>query len=181
MLLRECGPIGFFARISCYAVLDCEWSDETRYWKKTKSIKSTSAHINDLFEFNKSIVPHVGKASSLRLRRRRNGSYVIKLFQDLNNDRRVSKNELIYKGLSSIELQGDDLTDFKGQLCLEKSMHRCEWITAKYPKELTACTREYIPTTYSCLLVDGSGARFKFDGIGDFAENSNFLVDVLGI
>jgi len=34
MLLRECGPIGFFTKISCYAVFDCEWSNETRYWKK---------------------------------------------------------------------------------------------------------------------------------------------------
>ena len=147
--------------------------------KKTRSIKSTSVHVNDLFQFNKSIVPHGGQSSILKLRRRRNGSYVIKLFQDLNNDRRVSKNELIYKGLSRVKFQGDNLTDFKGQVRLEKSMHRCEWMTAKYPKELIACTREYIPTTYSCLLVDGSGARFKFDGIGDFAENSNFLVDVL--
>jgi len=147
--------------------------------KKTRSIKSTSVHVDDLFESNKSIVPHRGKSSSLKLRRRRNGSYVIKLFQDLNNDRRVSKNELIYKGLSRVELQGDDLTDFKGQLRLEKSMHRCEWMTAKYPKGLIACTREYIPTTYSCLLVDGSRARFKFDGIGDFAAYINYLVDVL--
>ena len=115
--------------------------------KKTRSIKSPSVHVNDLFEFNKSIVPHGGKASSLKLRRRRNGSYVIKLFQDLNNDRRISKNELIYKGLSRVKLQGDNLTDFKGQVRLEKSMHRCEWMTAKYPKELIACTREYIPTT----------------------------------
>ena len=147
--------------------------------KKTRSIKSTSVHVNDLFEFNKSIVPHGGKSSILKLRRRRNGSYVIKLFQDLNNDRRVSKNELIYKGLSRVKFQGDNLTDFKGQVRLEKSMHRCEWMTAKYPKELIPCTREYIPTTYSCLLVDSSGARFKFDGIGDFAANTNFLVDVL--
>ena len=34
MLRWECGLIGFFTKISCYAVLDCEWSNETRYWKK---------------------------------------------------------------------------------------------------------------------------------------------------
>ena len=179
MLRWECGLIGFFTKISCYANWTVSGQMKRATGKKTRSIKSTSVHVNDLFEFNKSIVPHGGKSSILKLRRRRNGSYVIKLFQDLNNDRRVSKNELIYKGLSRVKFHGDNLTDFKGQVRLEKSMHRCEWMTAKYPKELIPCTREYIPTTYSCLLMDSSGARFKFDGIGDFAANTNFLVDVL--
>ena len=146
---------------------------------KTRSIKSTSVRVNNLFEFNKSIVPHGGSASSLKLRQRKNGSHVIKLFQDVNNDGRVSKNELIYKGLSRVKLEGDDLTDFKGQVRLEKSMHRCEWITAKYPDELIYCTLEYIPTTYSCLLVDHRGARYKFEGIGRFAADPNFLMGVV--
>ena len=148
--------------------------------RKTRSIKSTSARVNNLFEFNKSIVPHGGRASSLKLRQRKNGSHVIKLFQDVNNDGRVSKNELIYKGLSRVKLEGDDLTNFKGQVRLEKSMHRCEWVSAKYPKELIACTREFIPTTYSCLLVDDSGAQFKFDGIAAFASDTSFLLGFIG-
>lgn len=57
-------------------------------------------------------------------------------------------------------------------------MHRCEWITAKYPDELIYCTEEYIPTTYYCLLVDKHGARYKFDGIGNFAADINYLVGV---
>ena len=147
---------------------------------KTRSVKSTSVLVDKLFEFNKAIVPHGGKTSRLKLRQRKNGSYVIKLFQDLNNDGRVSKKELIYKGQSRVKLDDDDLTDFKGQVRLEKSMHRCEWITAKYPDELIYCTQEYIPTTYSCLLVDQRGARYKFEGLGRFAADPNFLVDVIG-
>ena len=147
---------------------------------KTRSIKSTSARVNNLFEFNKSIVPHGGRASSLKLRQRKNGSHVIKLFQDVNNDGRVSKNELIYKGLSRVKLEGDDLTNFKGNVRLKKSMHRCEWVSAKYPKELIACTREFIPTTYSCLLIDDSGARFKFDAMGAFAADTKFLLGFVG-
>ena len=147
---------------------------------KTRSIKSTSVRVNNLFEFNKSILPHGGSASSLKLRQRKNGSHVIKLFQDVNNDGRVSKNELIYKGLSRVKLEGDDLTNFKGQVRLEKSMHRCEWVSAKYPKELIACTREFIPTTYSFLLVDDSGAQFKFDGMAAFAADTKFLLGFIG-
>ena len=59
-------------------------------------------------------------------------------------------------------------------------MRRCEWITAKYPDEIICCTDECVSTTYCCLIVDGRGARFKLYGIGDFASNANFLVDVLG-
>ncbi|WP_186508645.1 hypothetical protein [Synechococcus sp. RS9902] len=145
---------------------------------KTRTIKSTSAKVCELFEFNKSIIPHGGRTSRLKLRQRKNGSYVIKLFQDVNNDGRVLKKELIYKGQSRVRHEADYLTDFKGRIRLEKSMHRCEWITAKYPDELIACTKEYIPTTYSCLLVDNNGARYKFDGIGNFAADINYLVGV---
>ena len=138
---------------------------------KTRSIKSESASVDELFEFNKSIVPHGGKISKIKLKQRRNGSYLIKIFQDVDNNGRVSKKEMIYKGQSRVRHEADYLTDFKGRIRLEKSMHRCKWVTAKYPDELIYCTQEYIPTTYSCLLVDGRGARFKFDGIDDFATD----------
>ena len=145
---------------------------------KKRSLQSISARVDDLFEFNKSIVPHGGKAARLKLRQRKNGSYVIKLFQDVNNDGRVSRKEMIYKGQSRIKLEDDYLTDFKGQVRLDKNMHRCEWITAKFPNDLIFCTQEYIPTTYSCLLVDGRGGRLKFDGVGAFAAEDNYLVGV---
>ena len=142
---------------------------------KTRSIKSELASVDELFEFNKSIAPHGGKISKIKLKQLRSGSYVIKLFQDVNNDGRVSKKEMIYKGQSRVRHEADYLTDFKGRIRLEKSMHRCKWVTAKYPEDLIACTEEYIPTTFSCLLVDDRGARFKFDGIGDFATDPNCL------
>lgn len=72
---------------------------------KTRSIKSTSVLVDELFEFNKSIVPHGGRVSKLKLRHRKNGSYVIILFQDVNNDGRVSKKELIYKGQSRVRYE----------------------------------------------------------------------------
>ena len=145
---------------------------------KTRRISSISARVDELFEFNKSIVPHGGRVSKLKLRQRKNGSYIIKLFQDVNNDGRASKKELIYKGQSRVRHEADYLTDFRGRIRLGKNMHRCEWITAKYPDELIACTLEYIPTTYSCLLVDNDGVRYKFDGIGSFAADINYLVGI---
>ena len=146
---------------------------------KTRAIQSTSASVDEFFEFNKSIVPHGGTLSKLKLRQRKNGSYVITVFQDLNDDGRVSRKEKIYKGRSRARLEDDYLTNFKGRIRLEKNMHRCDWLVSKYPKELIACTREYIPVTYSFLLVDIRGARLSFDGMGDFATNANFLMSVV--
>ena len=168
---------GFFDKTRRFVKMNLVMNNQMKIGtgSKTRSIKSASAIVDDLFEFNKSIVPHGGKISKLQLKQRRNGSYVIKLFQDVNNDGRVSMKEIIYKGQSRVRHEADYLTDFKGRIRLEKSMHRCKWVTAKYPEDLIACTREYIPTTFSCLLVDGRGARFKFDGIGNFATDPNCL------
>ena len=143
---------------------------------KKRKIKAVSANVNDLFDFNKSIVPHGGTSSKIKLKQRRNGTYVVKIIQDTNNDGRVSKKELIYKGESSHDLERDILTNFEGEIRLRKNMHRCEWVTAKFPDELIACTMEYIPTTYNCLLKDDEGERFNFEGIGDFATDDTYRI-----
>ena len=52
----------------------------------------------------------------------------------------------------------------------------CEWVTAKFPDELIACTMEYIPTTYNCVLKDYEGEQFNFDGIGDFATDDAYRI-----
>ena len=145
---------------------------------KARKIKAVSASDVDLFDFNKSIVPRGGKLSKIKLKQRRNGRYFVKIFQDTNNNGRVSKQELIYKGESKHELEDDILTNFDGEIRLKKNMHRCEWMAAKFPDDLVFCTMEYIPTTYHCVLIDNEGAHFKFDGIGDFAtENLYSIVD----
>ncbi len=145
---------------------------------KTRKMQAESANDTDLFDFNKSIVPHGGTLSKIKFKQRRDGKHVIKIFQDTNNDGRVSKQELIYKGESRNEMEGDVLTNFDGEIRLKKNMHKCEWVAAKFPDDLVFCTMEYIPTTYHCILIDNEGARFKFDGIGDFAsENLYAIVD----
>jgi len=138
---------------------------------KTRKIQSVSANDAELFDFNKSVVPHGGTLSKIKTKQRRNGRYVVKIFQDTNNNGRVSKQELIYKGESRRQPEGDILTNFDGKIRLKKNMHMCEWMTAKFPDDLIACTKEYIPTTYHFMSIDDEGARFKFDGIGEFASD----------
>ena len=143
---------------------------------KTRKIHAISANNSDLFDFNKSIVPRGGTLSKIKFGQRRNGSYFIKIFQDTNDDGRVSKRELIYKGKSRDGLENDILTNFSGQIRLKKNMHMCEWMAAKFPGDLIYCTMEYIPTTYSCLLIDSDGASFKFNGISSFASDNVYPI-----
>ena len=147
-----------------------------RTGSKRRKITAVSANVTDLFDFNKSIVPHGGTLSKIKFKQRRNGTYVVKIFQDTNNNGHVSKKELIYKGKSSHDFERDILTNFDGEIRLRKNMHRCEWVTAKFPDELIACTMEYIPTTYHCVLKDDEGERFKFEGIGDFATDDTYRI-----
>ena len=143
---------------------------------KTRKIQAVSANDADLFDFNKSIIPHGGTLSKIKLKQRRNGKYIIKIFQDTNNDHHVSKKELIYKGKSKQKLEGDILTNFDGEIRFKKNMHKCEWVAAKFPDELVYCTLEYIPTTYHCVLIDNEGAHFTFDGTGDFATDDVYQI-----
>ena len=143
---------------------------------KTRKIQASSANVTDLFDFNKSIVPHGSTSSKIKLKQRRNGTYVVKIFQDTNKNGRVSKKELIYKGESRQKIEGDILTNFDGEIRLKKNMHMCEWLTAKFPDELIACTMEYIPITYNFVLIDDEGERVKFEGIGDFATDDAYRI-----
>ena len=143
---------------------------------KTRKIQASSANVTDLFDFNKSIVPHGGTSSKIKSKQRRNGTYVVKIFQDTNNNGRVTKKELIYKGESRQKIEGDILTNFDGEIRLKKNMHKCEWLAAKFPDDLVFCTMEYIPKTYNFAAINDEGARLKFDGIGNFATDDAYRI-----
>ena len=65
----------------------------------------------------------------------------------------------------------DELTNFSGNIRLKKTMHKCDWISMKFPDEPLMCTMEYIPLTYELDLMTNSGNEYKFDGIGRFKHN----------
>ena len=137
--------------------------------EKKLKIKANDISNIQSFSFNKSIIPHGGIEASMSVSLSKKGLAQVKLFQDLNDDGIVSRDELIYKGKSSRILYRDQLVDFTGDIKLTKSMHKCEWITGKYPHESIMCTREYIPTLYNAVLTSSSGKRFVMEGMGDFA------------
>ena len=141
---------------------------------KKRIIKANDIAINSFFDFDKSIVPHGGTEASIFVSKTKKGFGRIKMYQDLNDDGIISKKELIYKGKCTDPSSGDELLNFTGDVKFIKTMHNCEWVSAKYPDQLIACTLEYIPTLYQLTLVNESGDKYKFEAMGDFAPPEPF-------
>ena len=140
---------------------------------KIRRIKAANATSAELFEFNKSISPHGGTLSKLNISLNRKGYGILKIFQDSNNNGKVERKELIFKGKSSDAFDDDALTDFAGSVQLRKTMHMCDWLLMKFPNKQTAmCTMEHIPITYACRLTDNNGDRHQFNGIGNFKDGA---------
>ena len=118
------------------------------------------------FSFNRSINPHGGTLAKMKIRTRR-GSGRVKIFQDINSDERISRKELIFHGEAHEAYNKDELINFSGTVRLKKTMHRCNWLSMKFPGEQLMCTREYIPTIYELILINDGGEVFRFSGIGE--------------
>ena len=137
---------------------------------KRRVIRAINANTLQSFSFNQSINPRGGALAKLKIRTNKKGISRARVFQDINSDGRVSSKEMIFKGKSKRIYEKDELINFSGSARLKKTMHRCEWISSKYPDEMLACTKEYIPTIYDLTLVSSDGEVFKFDGVGRFED-----------
>ena len=83
------------------------------------SKKGRGTYNDEEFVFKRGDEPYKGSAGQLRLKRRKGGDAVIaKLYSDLNENGRFSKDELIFKGYTS----GDDIHDR-----LEGSSGKIRW------------------------------------------------------
>ena len=138
-----------------------------------------------LFEFNKSINYKGETLSQFILQENKRGHFKVKVFQDLDGDREMSKSDLIFKGKIKNVEHSDDLTNFVGSIKLKKQMHNCEWDLQKHFKnkkpedpEFIACTMDYVPTVYDFMLKsDLTGKKYFFDGIGDFKSEGIYYLD----
>jgi len=147
-----------------------------------RTIKAKSVEPGELFEFNKSIEYRGETLSLLKFKKKTPQVYKVKVFQDLNNDQRMTRSDIIFKGevvpgYYDSEAQKwtlDDLTNFVGTVKLTKQMHSCEWETQKAEKktdkEMVACTRDFIPTVYAFMVKpDASGIKYDALPVGKFA------------
>lgn len=141
---------------------------------KKRIIKANNIAINSFFDFDKSIVPHGGTEASMFISKNKKGFARVKIYQDLNNDGIIARKEMIYKGKCTDPSSGDELLNFIGDVKLIKTMHNCEWVSAKHPDEPITCTREFIPTLYKLMLVNESHDQFMFEEMGAYAPPDIF-------
>ena len=134
---------------------------------KIRRIIASKAGVDETFEFNKSITARGGTSALMRMKQNKKGHLSIKIFQDKNNNGTISRNELVYNGISQEKSPDDNILNFNGKINLKKQMHMCDWLAqTKRPAEV--CTMEYIPTIYECILTTDEGERLNFIGVGDF-------------
>ena len=137
---------------------------------KQRVIRALNANTKQSFSFDRSINPRGGTLAKLKIRTNKKGISKAKVFQDINSDGRVSGKELIFKGKSNRIHDKDELINFSGSARLKKTMHKCEWISLKFPGEPLMCTQEYIPTIYELTLIDDGLEILEFGGIGKFKD-----------
>ena len=135
---------------------------------KFRRITARQVVEGETFEFNKSIMPNGGILGQLILKERKNGSAKIRIFQDTNNNGKLSKSEIIYKGLFVGKDSYDELIRFSGKIKLSKEMHFCYWQIAKDPDQMISCTRDYVPTLHELNLLGENGGRWTAEGLGKF-------------
>ena len=135
---------------------------------KVRRIKGSQVVEGETFDFNRSIVPNGGTLGRLNIIERNDGSAKIKVFQDINNDGKLSNNEVIYKGMIAGQGSYDELTTFSGKVKLTKEMHACIWATAKDPDKLIPCTMDYVPTVHELTLLGENGGEWTAEGLGKF-------------
>ena len=138
---------------------------------KTRAIKASDTNTFEHFKFNQSINPHGGLSSTLKIRTNKKGRGIAKIYQDTNFDGKLSKKELIFCGKTNSDKYSDELINFTGSICLKKTMHKCDWLSIKFPDTPLICTKEYIPVVYELKLISNSGEKYRFDGIRKFNEN----------
>ena len=131
--------------------------------RKIKAIQSSSLQT---FEFNKSITPKGGTLGKINLVPTDTASTKIEVFQDLDNNGKISQRELIYEGIIiTAEDEQDKLTNFSGKIKLRKQMHSCQWDTAKAETKLIPCTRDYVPTIHALKLISKDGEKYTAEGL----------------
>ena len=153
-----------------------------------RTIKAKSVAPGELFEFNKSIEYKGEILGLLKFKEKTSQIYKVKVFQDLNNDQKMSMSDIIFKGevvpgyydTEAQEWTLDDLTNFVGTVKLTKQMHSCEWDMQKAEKkgdeDIVACTRDYIPTVYELMVKpDASGMKYDALPVGKFATEDCYL------
>ena len=138
---------------------------------KARVLKASDINTFEHFKFNRSINPYGGFLSKIKIRTNKKGRSFARIYQDINSNGKISRNELIFFGKSLLNDYSDELINFTGSIRFKKMMHKCDWLLMKYPGSPLMCTMEYIPTIYELILISSSGEKYKFGGTGRFEDH----------
>jgi hypothetical protein len=138
---------------------------------KARVIKASEMNTVENFKFNRSINPYGGVISKIKIHTNKKGRSIARIYQDTNSDGKASLKELIFYGKSRSAQYSDELINFIGSIRLKKTMHKCDWLSMKFPNTPLMCTKEYIPVVYELKLVGKSGEKHEFDGTGKFKND----------
>ena len=121
-----------------------------------RTIKASSVSPEELFNFNQSIEVDGGKVGKFKINEKRNGVYKIKVWQDFNDSKKLTKTKnLIFKGRFYDVPNNDELINFAGKIRVSKYLEsHCE---ENCPVENTMNpdrTNEYSNTTERCCYVE---------------------------
>ena len=130
---------------------------------KIRTIKATSISALETFNFNRSIEYQGESPGLIKLIEKKPGSIKAKVYQDLNNDHKMTTKDLIYKGkINDVDIP-DDLTNFFGTVKLKIQMDNCDWEMQKNPGKTIIFTKDYVPTlTDLRLKSDVTGITYGF-------------------
>ena len=150
---------------------------------KIRTIKATSISALETFNFNRSIEYQGESLGLIKLIEKKPGSIKAKVYQDLNNDNKMTTKDLIYKGtINDVDIP-DDLTNFSGTVKLKKQMHNCDWEMQKYPGKAIICTEDYVPTSTDLKFKSNiTGIKYSFPSYGDdglYRETSIYFLKIL--
>ncbi len=138
---------------------------------KVRKLRASGILQSELFAFNRSIHPHGGLLSRMKIRGNKKGETVLRLYQDINYDGKVSGKELIFAGKSRNNTAQDHLINFSGSVRLKKTMHLCDWLIMKDPDTPIMCTMEYIPVVYDMKLVTLNGIQQSLKALANSKTN----------
>ena len=138
---------------------------------KTRVVKASDTNTFEHFKFDKSINPYGGFLSKIKIRTNKKGMSIARIYQDTNSDSNISRKELIFRGKTHSGKYSDELVNFTGSIRLKKTIHKCDWLSMKFPDAPLMCTKEYIPVVHELKLISNSGEKYGFDGIGKFKDD----------
>ena len=87
---------------------------------KIHTIKATSVFAFETFDFNRSVNYQGESLGFITLIEKRPGIIAAKLYQDMYSDFKITKKDLIFKGIIKAAIFPDDRTNFFGTIKLKK-------------------------------------------------------------